>query len=445
MNRRRMNIKRRQAGVTAVEVMIVLMVGTLLAAGGADQWIRYMSRQTNLAAAEHMKLVSAAASRYIKDNYASIIAQATPSVPAVINIAMLRNTGYLPANFSDLNAYRQGYSVLALEPTPEKLQTLVVTLNGDAIKELSMIDIAKQIGAQGGYITGINTASATGSFGGWSTALAPYGISPGAGHLAAALFFEDGALVNDYLYRNAVPGQPNLNRMNTAIDMGGNNLNNAGIVNAQTANVSGNANITGSANITGNANITGSATINGNANVAGETYTGGWFRSRGATGFFNETYNGGWYMSDPAWVRSYSDKGVWTGGEMRAGKLTSGGRTEVGEYLQLNGLATPGTACAPNGLIGRTPDGATLSCKDGVWTSGSSGGVTDMCNINTGGTFGTDAMCAAMCSGSEPGEWRFVGSWDMDSGGGAGRTSAKTPSGTFATGLWMSTLCAKFN
>ncbi|WP_249341933.1 shufflon system plasmid conjugative transfer pilus tip adhesin PilV, partial [Pseudomonas sp. PCH44] len=50
------------------------------------------------------------------------------------------------------------------------------------------------------------------------------------------------------------------------------------------------------------------------------------------------------------------------------GKLTSEGRTEVGEYLQLNGVATEGAGCSPNGLVGRNAAGLTLSCQSGVWS-----------------------------------------------------------------------------
>nr|WP_154324720.1 shufflon system plasmid conjugative transfer pilus tip adhesin PilV [Pantoea sp. 201603H] len=40
----------------------------------------------------------------------------------------------------------------------------------------------------------------------------------------------------------------------------------------------------------------------------------------------------------------------------------------TGEFLQINGTATVGAGCSPNGLQGRTPEGAILSCVNGVWT-----------------------------------------------------------------------------
>ncbi|MCV6415710.1 shufflon system plasmid conjugative transfer pilus tip adhesin PilV, partial [Pseudomonas aeruginosa] len=67
-----------------------------------------------------------------------------------------------------------------------------------------------------------------------------------------------------------------------------------------------------------------------------------------------------------AWVRSWMNKSVYTGGELRGGKLTSEGRTTVGEYLQINGLAAENAGCSPNGLVGRDNSGP-LFCTDGLW------------------------------------------------------------------------------
>lgn len=340
-------MRKYQSGFGALEVLICLIIASLAIVSGAKIYGNYLDRQENRQAGEQLIFVADAAAKYIKDNYAAVLAVATASAPAVITPLMLRNTGYLPAGFSDANSYGQTYRVMALEPTANKLETLIVTTGGESIKELYLLEISKLVGARGGYISSMDTTLATGSFGGWSTPLAPYGVSPGAGHLAAGLFFDDGALVTDYLYRNSVPGHPEVNRMNTAIDMATNDLNNTGTVNATTA------------------------AISGNTTTAGETYTGGWFRAKGDGGLYNEKHNGGWYMSDPGWLRSYADKSVYTGGEMRAGKLTSEGRTEVGEYLQLNGMASEGGGCAPNGLLARSGAGKTLSCQSGVWKGNS--------------------------------------------------------------------------
>ncbi|MDY8672026.1 shufflon system plasmid conjugative transfer pilus tip adhesin PilV, partial [Escherichia coli] len=38
------------------------------------------------------------------------------------------------------------------------------------------------------------------------------------------------------------------------------------------------------------------------------------------------------------------------------------------EFVQINGVATAGWACSPNGLVGRDASGGILSCQSGVWT-----------------------------------------------------------------------------
>ena len=44
--------------------------------------------------------------------------------------------------------------------------------------------------------------------------------------------------------------------------------------------------------------------------VAGSVSCSQWFRSNGATGWYNSTYGGGWFMQDTTYVRSYQNKAV---------------------------------------------------------------------------------------------------------------------------------------
>lgn len=254
----------------------------------------------------------------------------------------------------------------------------------------------------------------------------------------------DGTLANDYLYRNAVPNHPELNAMNTDLGMGNHNINNAGSITAS-GNVTANGDLTAR-------NVTASANVNAaTANVTGETYTGGWFRTRGDTGWYSEKWGGGIYQNSPDWVQVYNNKNFSTGGQLWGGKITSTGkitaydRIATNEYISVGGLATEGAACSDRTLIAKSATGLTLSCQSGVWRSSGGGGVTDLCNISAGGDVADDATCAAVCTGSAPGQWRSIGGWDMDKGGGAGRTSGKTPSPFYGTGNFISTLCAKFN
>ena len=65
-----------------------------------------------------------------------------------------------------------------------------------------------------------STDSILGSYGMWEFDLTKMGIpSPGAGHLAALATFGSSELGLDFMYRVAVPGEPELNAMQTNLDM----------------------------------------------------------------------------------------------------------------------------------------------------------------------------------------------------------------------------------
>lgn len=350
----------RQGGFIAIEILIGLVVVAILTTLGIQASARYADSQNYLVAAQQQQRVADAAAKYLKDNFATVYASAGTTTPALITTAMLRNTNYLPASFSDTNAFGQAFQVLARRVATNQLETIVITTGGQVIDEMGTREIAENLGAPGGFIPVSTPTIVQGLRGGWSLALSNYGISPGAGHTASALFLEDGTLANDYLYRNAIPGKPELNRMNTALNMGSND-----ITNGNNATFAGDV---AAANVTSSGNVTAANTVKAvTTDTSGETYTGGWFRTRRDGGWYSEKWNGGWYMQDSDWVRAYANKGVYTQGQIKGGTLASEGRASVGEYLQLQGTATEGATCSPNGLVSRDAQGALLSCQSGTW------------------------------------------------------------------------------
>ena len=66
---------------------------------------------------------------------------------------------------------------------------------------------------------------------------------------------------------------------------------------------------------------------------------------------------------------------VWASGNLNSnyihsnGNIDADGRLNVGEYAYINGQASVGGGCSPNGLQGRTSAGQLLSCVNGVWTN----------------------------------------------------------------------------
>ncbi len=207
------------------------------------------------------------------------------------------------------------------------------------------------------------------------------------------------SLANDYLYRNAVPGHPEYNRMNTAIDMGGNDINNAHTVTA-TNDI---------------------------------TSKDGWFRSQNDTGWVNEKWGGGIYQSDADWVRVLNNKGLLTGGKIRGGTLQADGRVTVGEYLDIDSTAVEGQACPKIGIQSKNNMGAPLncqcltpSCQSGVWKG--SGGKD-----RWGGSFWTASWASGGCAGSNP----YTGSCSCPTGYNA--------SGAFAIAIGGCNPCAAYS
>lgn len=73
-----------------------------------------------------------------------------------------------------------------------------------------------------------------------------------------------------------------------------------------------------------------------------EVYTNGYFRTQGDGGWYSQKWNGGLYMADGGWVRSYADKGVYTGGQMQAGSVQANSSLRVLGTAQIDGNQTVG-------------------------------------------------------------------------------------------------------
>ncbi|QCI14084.1 shufflon system plasmid conjugative transfer pilus tip adhesin PilV [Pseudomonas putida] len=352
--------KRKQRGFASLDAMVGLIVLTIVLSLAGGYAIDAAKKQDYRIAAEQQRTMSEAFSKYLKDNYAVVLASAGPTSPVQVTVAMLQNTNYLPAGFSSTNSFGQTLIGLARKPNPNQLEAIVITTGGQAIPELGIRAIAEHLGGPGGFISKLQAGVIEGVRGGWQVTLSNYGVNPGAGHTASALFLMDGDLANDYLYRNAVPNHPEYNRMNTHLDMGGNNINNAGA-------------ITASGNVTTTSDVSAR-----NVTATGETTTGGWFRTKGDTGWYSEKWGGGIYQSDANWVRVLNDKGLYTGGQVRGGTLQADGRVTVGEYLDIESTAVEGQACPKIGIQSKNNVGAPLtcqcltpSCQSGVWKSAS--------------------------------------------------------------------------
>lgn len=221
--------------------LFAVLIGMMAIAPVVSYQRQGVENQRIATTAGQFTAISNAANGYLQANYASLEAASTASTPATITVPMLQATGFLSPAISATNPYGQTWSVQVLQPTAGSLQALVLSSGGSAISERVAPAIAAQAGAAGGGFIpyagqygSLSSASAQGAFGHWSLSMAGY-TNPGAGHLAGLVAFNNSSQQQDYLYRAAVPGAPQLNTMSTALNMGGNDVTNAGTVTAAKA------------------------------------------------------------------------------------------------------------------------------------------------------------------------------------------------------------------
>lgn len=332
-----------------ISLVLVLGLAMLAAPRGIEMIAQQQSQRIWEVTANQFNAVQLAARQYISDHIDTLATQVKPGHPVYVSVNTLKSTGHLPAGFG-ANDHNQNYliAVVSNPKTTGKLLAFVMTTGGQPWDFGALRYISSNISGMGGYVWPDNQA--TGAGGGWKMKLTDYGLSSRQGSLMTFIPSDQlgtSGQGNDRLYRYAVNGHPDFNRMHTAIDMNGNNLNSAGDVNGQRA------------------------TMNGDIKS-----TNGWIVTQGSKGWLNESHGGGFYMSDNDYIRSVNNKGIYTGGQLKGGSVRSDGDLSAGGILKLDQVNVAGTWCPQKGAISYDSSGGILSCQSGVWRSpGSEDGV----------------------------------------------------------------------
>ncbi len=196
---------------------------------------RAMDERARLAARQ-LTVLSDAAASHLSGRFPATLA-ALGGGSAELSLATLRTSGVLPAGFAGVGATGRGYRVLMLAAGTDTIDLLVTQTvpAGDTAVPASALFEAGGSARMGAVLpdtpqrlTGPAVDADLRSF------QAAFGGAPEAGALATLSRLDHRAVYGDQLYRVAVPGFAGANRMETDLDLGGNDLTGANAVEADT-------------------------------------------------------------------------------------------------------------------------------------------------------------------------------------------------------------------
>lgn len=394
---KRLRFGRLQAGVTLLELIVALGVMMSFVSGlwFVVDWQVQSAR--NAAVAQHMATVGDATQQYVRDNYSSVAAVATATQPALVRISTLITAGYLTTGFGMTNAQRQDVCALVLQPSAGQLIALVVAEGGNSVNDADLNTVAGMIGGAGGAILSSATSTLTGSAGTWSQAVGNFAnannagkhcdgatagaVTLAAGHNVMAVWFTGGDITSGFLYRSAVAGRPELNQMQTNLDMNNNAINNAATIALTTIVTSGSACATNGV-VARDTNGMVMSCQSGTWKPQGSAY----WQDPVATFGALPTCNAGAAWSTRVVQTPTTGTGprayTCNGASWQALAVDDSGNISIAGTATINSLAgnltvtptaTIGAACAPNGRLAQDGNGLILSCQSGSWRRVGSG------------------------------------------------------------------------
>lgn len=367
----------KEGGVSLLELLLVVGIGGVSVMGLSYMAQDWRETARNESIARHLSTVHAAAETYVQANFADIWANPAGFAENTLDVNgdgevnemdplnnplpyivipldddgaspwfLKDSSGALSPGFPDKNAFNQSIRVLAREAgyVQGKRAIDVITiaqadaLDPDArpLPEERLQDIARFVGDKGGVFSAINVVGDVCTdgeiksvYGGWTFQAADLtggGLCDGVvapqvgigGYVAAVgtVFYQD-AMKSDVLYKVAIPGRPELNRMEANLDM--NNLDIQGVryLTADNLRVEGNL-----------VADTASVTIDGV------------LRAQGARNVVNVALDGG--AGDPC---RFTDP---LSGAATLDPAATGPCTASGGYLVINGRNLSGTTAPLN-------------------------------------------------------------------------------------------------
>lgn len=472
-------MKIRTHGFAMIELMVAMALSTMLVVVAIGFSRSEAETQRATQAAAHLRGYVDAARNYIDANKPALLSGVGPTAHVVDPWVLQPHTA---PGFNLVGPFGGGYTLHIRQAVPGRLDALLVAETTTPPTGLQARQMASRLGRGAGYVPA--GGGGTAPSGNWT--ISPADLSSGWRANPAsfaplyALYFDDAEVDNStasaaVLHRDRDNARPERNRMSTALDMGGHDVNATGVarttvLDTRQANATegvlantiaigradwggvpyayetvqvpshltmrfyagsqqltslhpsgitlhNNTHVQGAFSVAGNMNSGGQLHSDSLLSTHGETHVGGWIRSWGPHGWYSQTHGGGWHMTDPNWVRSYNDRGIYTGGTIQSGHMESNsatvnGNIHVGGNSYTGGSSTTAgnrtvhgsswtgsrlsahdfaprrieqcnVPCSETGVLSRTAAGQPVACVSGQWrclslasTGGGGGGTT---------------------------------------------------------------------
>ena len=263
-------------------LLAMAVLGTLVL--GVVVWLedRSLEERERLAGGQ-LETLAHGVSAYVHSRFPALQVQVGGG-PVNIGLALLRSEGVLPDGFGDVDALGRGFRVMALDGGGGAVDIVVAetVAAGDTLVPSGALLAPRFGGVRMGVVPpdaptrvrgptiDVDVSGFQGNFGG----------VPAVGALAVLARFDHGSVFGDQLYRVDIPGFAAGNRMETALDLGGNEIVDAGRVEAESLDVSGDIETGGALIVTGAltvgqaVDVTGAVTVTGAMTADRGTFTG---------------------------------------------------------------------------------------------------------------------------------------------------------------------------
>ena len=254
------------------------LVGLMVLGAVAFFESKALERRGGLAAVQ-LAVLADAASAYAHSRFPALLAQAQGG-PFELSLATLKADGALTGEFSETDALGRGYRVLVLAAGGDAfdlLATETVAAN-DTVRPVAALleGTGPRIGLAGTSRLSGPTVDAD-----LSAFRAAFAGAPAEGALATLRRFDHGSVFGDTLYRVAIPGFAEANRMEADLDMAGHAIERAGRIEAASLQVETDVEAGGDLAVTGDL-VVGRAVRAAGTVEAGTGMSAGMARIQGA-------------------------------------------------------------------------------------------------------------------------------------------------------------------